>query len=69
MSSIQLANQDGWRIRSIGTFTSLLLFVSIIFVCGAAAAAEEEGSENAKEDDFWYAITHGKPTLDIRPRI
>jgi hypothetical protein len=69
MSSIQSVDPNGWRIRSIRTFTSLLLFVSIIFVCGAATAAEEEGSENAKEDDFWYAITHGKPTLDMRPRI
>lgn len=69
MSSIRPVNQNGRRIKSIRTFTSLLLFASIFFVCGAAAAAEEEGSENAKEDDFWYAITHGKPALDMRLRV
>ena len=72
MSSIQPANQIGWRIESIRIFTSILLFVSIFLLSSAAAAAaeeEEEGSENAKEDDFWYAVTHGKPVLDMRLRV
>jgi hypothetical protein len=69
MSSIQPVDQKRRRIKSIWTFTSLLLFVSIFSISSAAAAAEEEGSENVKEDDFWYAITHGKPTLDMRARV
>ena len=69
MSSIQPVNQNERRIKSIWTFTSRMLFASIFFVCGAAAAAEDEASENAREDGFWYAVVHGKPTLNMRLRV
>jgi hypothetical protein len=71
MSSFQPVSRNRWRIKSTRLFTPLLLFLSLFWICGAATAAEEEegNSENAKEDGFWYAVVHGKPTLNVRLRV
>ena len=71
MSSFQPASRNGLRVKPIRLFTTLLLVLSIFLIGGTAAAAEEEEgkTENAKEDDFWYAVTHGKPVLNMRLRI
>ena len=68
MDSYQSKTRDKRRMKPILAITSALLFMSMFFLCSAAVAAEEEG-EKAKEDGFWYAVTHGKPVLDMRLRI
>lgn len=68
MDSYQSTTLRKRWIKSLRHLTSALLILSVLWIGGTATAAEEEG-EKAKEDSFWYAITHGKPVLDIRARI